>query len=70
MTRRVASVTVSRTLKEQVRFDRSRVTSVDWVSYPILTFPEIPAVDIELIDRPALKPWGVGDAYVSSTSGR
>ena len=24
-------------------FDRQRVTSVDWVSYPILTFPETPA---------------------------
>ena len=34
--------TVSRTLKEQVTFDRSRVTSLDWASYPILTFPEIP----------------------------
>jgi nicotinate dehydrogenase subunit B len=54
--------TVSRTLKEQVRFDRSRVTSVDWASYPILSFPEIPDVDIELIDRPAQKPWGVGEA--------
>jgi CO/xanthine dehydrogenase Mo-binding subunit len=53
--------TVSRTLKEQVKFDRSRVTSVDWVSYPILAFPEIPAVDIELIDRPAEKAWGVGE---------
>jgi nicotinate dehydrogenase subunit B len=53
--------TVSRTLKEQVKFDRSRVTSLDWVSYPILTFPEIPDVDIELIDRPAEKPWGVGE---------
>jgi CO/xanthine dehydrogenase Mo-binding subunit len=53
--------TTSRTLKEQVRFDRSRVTSVDWASYPILTFPEIPDVDIELIDRPAEKPWGVGE---------
>jgi CO/xanthine dehydrogenase Mo-binding subunit len=53
--------TVSRTLKEQVRFDRSRVTSVDWASYPILTFPEIPDVDIELIDRPEQKPWGVGE---------
>ncbi len=53
--------TVSRTLKEQVRFDRSRVTSVDWASYPILTFPEIPDVDIELIDRPTQKPWGVGE---------
>jgi CO/xanthine dehydrogenase Mo-binding subunit len=54
--------TVSRTLKEQVRFDRSRVTSIDWASYPILTFPEIPNVDIELIDRPTEKPWGVGEA--------
>jgi nicotinate dehydrogenase subunit B len=53
--------TVSRVLKEQVRFDRSRVTSVDWASYPILTFPEIPDVDIELIDRPTEKPWGVGE---------
>jgi CO/xanthine dehydrogenase Mo-binding subunit len=53
--------TVSRTLLEQVKFDRSRVTTLDWVSYPILTFPQIPAVDIELIDRPAEKPWGVGE---------
>jgi nicotinate dehydrogenase subunit B len=54
--------TVSRVLKEQVRFDRSRVTSIDWASYPILTFPEIPDVDIDLIDRPTQKPWGVGEA--------
>jgi CO/xanthine dehydrogenase Mo-binding subunit len=53
--------TVSRTLKEQLTFDRSRVTSIDWVGYPILTFPEIPDVDIELIDRPTEKPWGVGE---------
>jgi nicotinate dehydrogenase subunit B len=53
--------TVSRTLKEQVTFDRSRVTSVDWASYPILTFPEIPDVDIALIDRPTEKPWGAGE---------
>ena len=53
--------TVSRTLKEQVTFDRSRVTSLDWASYPILTFPEIPTVDIELIDRPTDKPWGAGE---------
>jgi CO/xanthine dehydrogenase Mo-binding subunit len=53
--------TVSRTLKEEVTFDRSRVTSLDWVSYPILTFPEIPEVEIDLIDRPNEKPWGVGE---------
>ena len=53
--------TVSRTLKEEVTFDRSRVTSVDWASYPILTFPEVPEIDIDLIDRPTEKPWGVGE---------
>jgi len=53
--------TVSRTLKEEVSFDRSRVTSVDWASYPILTFPEIPDVDIDLISRPTEKAWGVGE---------
>jgi nicotinate dehydrogenase subunit B len=53
--------TVSRVLKEEVTFDRSRVTSVDWVTYPILTFPEIPDVDIALIDRPTEKPWGAGE---------
>jgi nicotinate dehydrogenase subunit B len=53
--------TVSRTLKEELKFDRSRVTSVDWKSYPILTFPEVPDVDIELIDRPDQPPWGAGE---------
>jgi CO/xanthine dehydrogenase Mo-binding subunit len=53
--------TVSRTLKEEVTFDRSTVTSLDWSSYPILTFPEIPDVVIELIDRPNEVPWGGGE---------
>jgi nicotinate dehydrogenase subunit B len=53
--------TVSRVLKEEVTFDRSRVTSLNWASYPILTFPGAPDVDIELIDRPTEKPWGAGE---------
>jgi CO/xanthine dehydrogenase Mo-binding subunit len=53
--------TVSRTLKEELTFDRSMVTSLDWASYPILTFPEIPDIVIELIDRPAETPWGGGE---------
>jgi CO/xanthine dehydrogenase Mo-binding subunit len=53
--------TVSRTLKEEVKFDRSAVTSLDWESYPILTFPEAPEVVIDLIDHPAEKPWGAGE---------
>jgi CO/xanthine dehydrogenase Mo-binding subunit len=53
--------TVSRTLKEEVKFDRSMVTSLDWKSYPILTFPEIPEIVYDLIDRPNEPPWGAGE---------
>jgi CO/xanthine dehydrogenase Mo-binding subunit len=53
--------TVSRVLKEEVKFDRSMVTSLDWATYPILTFPEIPDIVIELIDRPTTPPWGAGE---------
>ncbi|MDT7578660.1 MAG: nicotinate dehydrogenase subunit [Pseudonocardiales bacterium] len=53
--------TVSRTLKEELTFDRGMVTSLDWVSYPIITFPEVPEVVIDLIDRPGEKPWGGGE---------
>ena len=53
--------TVSRVLLEEVAFDRGAVTSLDWVSYPILTFPDVPEVVIDLIDRPTEKPWGAGE---------
>jgi CO/xanthine dehydrogenase Mo-binding subunit len=54
--------TMSRTLLEEIRFNRSTITSRDWATYPILTFPEIPEIEIELISRPDEKPWGVGEA--------
>jgi CO/xanthine dehydrogenase Mo-binding subunit len=54
--------TLSRTLHEEVTFDRSRVTSVDWRSYPILTFPEVPPVEVALIDRPREPIYGAGEA--------
>src|SRR5579872_533353 len=41
--------TLSRSLHEEVKFDRSRLTSVDWASYPPLRFPEAPAVEVALI---------------------
>ncbi|MGO9486347.1 MAG: molybdopterin cofactor-binding domain-containing protein [Rhodomicrobium sp.] len=53
--------TVSRTLIEDLKFNRSRVTSLDWVTYPILTFPHVPDIAIDLIDRPNEKPWGAGE---------
>ena len=53
---------ISRALKEEVTFDRSRVTSLDWASYPIITFNEIPdEIDIVLIDRPDSPPTRVGE---------
>jgi CO/xanthine dehydrogenase Mo-binding subunit len=53
--------TVSRTLKEELKWNRSRVTSVDWATYPILRFTEVPEIHMELINRPADPPWGVGE---------
>ncbi len=54
--------TVSRALMEEIKFDQSRVTSLDWASYPILTFSDVPKLEIELIDRPTQKPLGAGEA--------
>ena len=48
-------------LKEEVSFDRSAVTSLDWACYTILTFPEIPEIAYDLIDRPGEPPWGAGE---------
>ena len=61
---------ISRTLKESVKFDRSRVTSIDWRSYPILTFAEVPeSIEIELIDHPELPSVGAGEASTSPIPG-
>src|SRR5947209_5185460 len=49
-------------LKEQVRFDRERITSNSWSSYPILRFSEVPEVVVELIQRPDSEPVGAGEA--------
>jgi nicotinate dehydrogenase subunit B len=49
-------------LKERVRFDRQRITSNRWASYPILRFSEVPEVQVELIARPDSEPLGAGEA--------
>jgi nicotinate dehydrogenase subunit B len=54
--------TLSHALHEEVTFDASRVTSVDWASYPILRFPEVPAIDVILMDRPDQPLLGAGEA--------
>jgi CO/xanthine dehydrogenase Mo-binding subunit len=53
---------ISRALMEQVTWDQTHVTSVDWATYPILTFPGVPdAIDIALIDHPDAPAWGAGE---------
>jgi CO/xanthine dehydrogenase Mo-binding subunit len=54
--------TISRTLSEEVKFDSHRVTTIDWKSYPLLTFPDVPKLEIALIDRPHERPLGAGEA--------
>jgi CO/xanthine dehydrogenase Mo-binding subunit len=54
--------TLSRTLFEEVAFDKSHVTSVDWATYPILTFPDVPEIMIDIVDRPNEPPLGAGEA--------
>lgn len=57
--------TLSRTLHEETTFDAQRVTSVDWASYPLLRFPEVPRLDIDLVQRIDQPPLGAGEAAAS-----
>lgn len=61
--------TLSRTLLEEVRWDDAHVTSTDWASYPILRFPDVPAIETVLINRPDQPAWGVGEPTCSVIAG-
>ena len=53
----------SRALLEEVTYDRDAVTSVDWMSYPILDITQVPQqIDIVMINRPDLPATGAGEA--------
>jgi CO/xanthine dehydrogenase Mo-binding subunit len=54
--------TLSRTLHERTTFDTQRVTSVDWASYPILRFSDVPTLRIDLVQRTDQPPLGAGEA--------
>jgi len=56
------------TLKEQVRFSNEQKQSVDWNSYPILRFDEIPDIDVTLMDRNDQASMGVGEAAQGPTA--
>ncbi len=53
---------MSRTLKEEVLFDRNNVTNVDWKTYPVARWSDVPTeVDILLLNHPEIEPTGAGE---------
>ncbi|EJW12331.1 Isoquinoline 1-oxidoreductase beta subunit [Rhodovulum sp. PH10] len=52
----------SRVLKEEVTFSDIAVASREWGSYPLLTFPELPPIDVMMVPRPNEPPLGVGES--------
>lgn len=56
------------TLLEAVRFDRTRITSTSWETYPILRFSDVPAVEVEILARPEERALGAGECAHSPTA--
>jgi nicotinate dehydrogenase subunit B len=60
---------LSRSLKEEVAFDRSSVTSIDWNTYPVARSSDIPdRVEIVLINHPEIAPSGAGEPSTRPTA--
>jgi len=57
----------SRALMEEVDFDSAGVRNLNWNTYPIIKFRDVPDVDIVLINRPELPPMGGGEASSTAT---
>ena len=56
-------------LRERVRFDRTRITSVNWDSYPILRFTDVPQVEVRLVDAPGERETGAGEVAQGPVAG-
>jgi CO/xanthine dehydrogenase Mo-binding subunit len=62
--------TISWTLYEAVTFDDTRITSVDWSSYPILRFASVPeSVEVHIVERPGQPFLGTGEAAQGPAAG-
>jgi CO/xanthine dehydrogenase Mo-binding subunit len=59
---------LSWTLKEAVQFEGNEVKSVDWATYPILRFSEVPEIEVHVIDRPGFPFLGTGEASQGPTA--
>ncbi len=58
----------SMTLKEQVRLEGEGIASLDWSSYPILRFSEVPVIDTEIIHAPDQPTLGMGECTFGPTA--
>jgi nicotinate dehydrogenase subunit B len=58
----------SMVLKEQVQIAGDGITSLDWESYPILRFSEVPEIDTEIIHAPDLPTLGMGECTFGPTA--
>ncbi len=58
----------SRALKEHVTWEGSRITSLDWETYPILKFSEVPDIEVVLINRPDQPAVGAGEPSTVTTA--
>jgi CO/xanthine dehydrogenase Mo-binding subunit len=58
----------SRVLSEQVVFDRHQVTSLDWVTYPMMRFKDAPQVTFEFIQRTDIPAISGGAAQGNGTT--
>jgi CO/xanthine dehydrogenase Mo-binding subunit len=56
------------TLKEQVKIDGDGITSLDWNSYPILKFSEVPEIDTVIMHRPYDPTLGMGECTFGPTA--
>ena len=52
---------LGRALKEEVTFDKSSVTSVDWNTYPVVRWADVPEVEIVLLNHPEIASSGAGE---------
>jgi CO/xanthine dehydrogenase Mo-binding subunit len=57
------------TLKERVDFDKVGITTRNWLDYPILSFVEVPDIEVALINRPDTPPVGAGEGTQGPVSG-
>jgi len=57
------------TLKERVDFDKVGITTRNWLDYPILSFVEVPEIEVALINRPEAPPVGAGEGTQGPVSG-